>query len=207
MVFIDPKTRDRKENYQLLSSAVVPRPIAYVTSQNEDGVVNAAPHSSFNVITIDPPLISISVGRQNGKTVSDTGRNILKGKEFVVHMVDEGIVRQVNQSAAEYPSNVSEVKETGLTLTESQIVTVPSITEAKIRMECRLHQALAFGTEKEASCDLLIGEVLMLYIADDFYQDGKVIADGLGLNLVSHLGGNDYARITDTFTLQKPETK
>ncbi|MEB1807919.1 MAG: flavin reductase family protein [Bacillaceae bacterium] len=205
MVFIDPKDRSRKENYQLLSSAVIPRPIAFVTSQNEDGVVNAAPYSFFNVITAEPPLISISVGRRNGKTVKDTGRNILKGSEFVVHMVDEEIVQQMNQSAAEYPSNVSEVKETGLTLTDSQIVTVPSIKEAKIRMECKLHHAVALETEKEASCDLLIGEVVMFHIDDGFYKDGKVIAEGL--NLVGRLGGADYAHIKDTFTLQRPEMK
>ncbi|WP_216830964.1 flavin reductase family protein [Alkalihalobacterium elongatum] len=202
MIFIDPKSQSRKENYQILSSAVIPRPIAFVTSQNEEGVVNAAPFSFFNVITAEPPLISISVGRRNGETVKDTGRNILKGKEFVVHLVDEAIVDQMNQTSAEYPSNVSEVKETGLTLTESKVVRVPSIKEAKIRMECSLHQAIALGTEEEASCDLLIGEVVMFHLADDIFADGKVSANAS--QLVSRLGGAEYARLTDVFSLQRP---
>ncbi|WP_306301375.1 flavin reductase family protein [Thalassobacillus sp. C254] len=134
---IDAKNLSRKENYKLLISSILPRPIAFITTEGKDGTINAAPFSFFNVITAEPPLVGVSVGRKPDGSFKDTARNILEANnQFVIHIVDETLIEQVNQSAANYPANVSEVEETGLTLIKSEKVTVPVIKEAKVALEC-----------------------------------------------------------------------
>ncbi|WP_368731124.1 flavin reductase family protein, partial [Pseudomonas sp. 2995-1] len=95
MKSLDPKSLTKRENYHLLSTSIVPRPIAFVTSIGQGDVLNGAPFSFFNVVSAEPPLISISVGRKNGVS-KDTARNILENGEFVVHVTDEKNVSQVN---------------------------------------------------------------------------------------------------------------
>jgi len=126
MIKIDPKEKSGKDNYKLLSGSVIPRPIAFVTSQNKEGVVNAAPFSFFNVVTASPPLISVSVGRRDGETVKHTAQNIIENEEFVVHIVDESYMEDMNQTAGSYDKDVSEIEHTGLNLVGSQMVEVPN---------------------------------------------------------------------------------
>lgn len=202
MIAIDTKKQTQRDNYRLLSSTIIPRPIAFVTTQNEDGIINAAPFSFFNILTARPPMVSLSVGRRNSQTVKDTGRNILSSKEFVIHMVDASFIEQVNQSSAEYPSYISEVEQTHLTIAESKTVKVPGIKEAKVRLECQLRQVIPIGNDQEYSCDLFIGEVTMFHIANEIYKDGQVIAEKLAA--ISRLGGAEYASLGDIFSIERP---
>jgi flavin reductase (DIM6/NTAB) family NADH-FMN oxidoreductase RutF len=200
---IDPSKLTRSENYQLLIGSVLPRPIAFVTSINNEGVVNAAPFSFYNVITANPPLISISIGRKPNGVLKDTARNIIEGKEFVVHVVDNANVQLVNETSADFPPDVSEVAEVGFTLENSEKVNVASIKEAKIKLECKLSQALTLGgTEDEPSCDFIIGEVVNYRVEDDLYLEGKI--DTGKLEPVSRLGGTDYGRLGAMFSLPRP---
>jgi flavin reductase (DIM6/NTAB) family NADH-FMN oxidoreductase RutF len=203
MVYFDPEKQNRKENYKMLSGSVIPRPIAFVTSQNAEGVVNAAPFSFFNVVTAKPPLISICIGRRKGETSKDTAKNILENKQFVVHIVDPSYMEEMNQSAAEYPSHVSEVEETGLTTVESKRVKVPSIKEAKIRMECELFKSIPFGDDEEVTTDMIVGKVVMMYIEDEIYEDGKIIASKL--SPVGRLAGSNYTELGDIISLSRPK--
>ncbi|MER2141741.1 MAG: flavin reductase family protein, partial [Priestia megaterium] len=171
MKVVDPAVQSAKDNYHLLTGVVIPRPIAFITSQNDDGVVNAAPFSFFNVVAAEPPLIAVSVSRSEGQMTKDTAKNISASKEFVVHLVDESLVEQVNQAASSYPSSVSEVEETGLTLAPSKKVQVPGIQEASIRMECKLHQIVPLGTDEAYSSDLFIGEVVMFHISEEVIEN------------------------------------
>ena len=200
---IDPSKLTRTDNYQMLIGSVLPRPIAFVTSQNEEGIVNAAPFSFYNVITANPPLISISVGRKPDGSSKDTARNIIEGKEFVVHVVDESNVELVNETSADFPPDVSEVAEVGFTLEKSEKVNVASIKEAKVKLECKLSQALTLGgTEDEPSCDFIIGEVVNYRVEDDLYLEGKI--DAKKLAPVSRLGGSDYEKLGETFSIPRP---
>ncbi|WP_260471931.1 flavin reductase family protein [Bacillus salinus] len=189
----------------MLSSAVIPRPIALVTSESDEGIVNAAPFSFFNVLTSSPPLISISIGRRNGDIVKDTAKNILSKKEFVVHIIDETLVPQMNDTSYEYPSNISEVEQVGFTLIESKNIQVPAIGEAKVRLECILHESIPLGTAEQYNCDLIIGEVVMFHIDEDTHENGKVLAEKL--NTVGRLGRAEYARMKDVFSLPRPIKK
>ena len=203
MKSIDPKQLTERDNYKFLIGSIIPRPIAFVTSQSEEGVVNGAPFSFFNIVSSNPPMISVSVQRPSGR-VKDTARNIKAKKEFVVHIVDTDNVDKINETAANLPPEESEIMKAGLTLVESKIISVPGIKEAKIRFECVLEQALELGGEgDQPGCDLIIAKVVQFHIEETLYEDGRIDPHELGA--VSRLAGNDYAKIGDIFTIERPQ--
>ncbi|KLV15238.1 flavin reductase family protein [Niallia circulans] len=200
---IDPKTISERENYKFLIGSIIPRPIAFVTSLSEEGVLNGAPFSYFNIVSSNPPMISLSIQRSNGKP-KDTARNILNKREFVIHIVDEQNVDKINQTAASLAPSESEIELAGLTPIDSSAISVPGIKEAKIRMECVLEHSLELGgTEALPGCDFLIGRVVHYHIDSTLYENGRI--DPRGLAAVSRLAGNDYAKIGDMFTKVRPQ--
>lgn len=201
MITIDTALNTAKENYKLLIGTIIPRPIAFVTTLSENGTVNAAPFSYFNVVSSDPPLISVAVQRVAGKS-KDTARNILREKAFVVHIVDPENLHQVNQTAALLPPGESEVDLAGLTLIQSDAVKVPGIRESKIRMEVILEKGIPFGTDEETTVDLIIGRVVRFHIDESIYEDGRI--DPQGLQAMSRLAGINYAAIGEIIPLERP---
>ncbi|WP_042351952.1 flavin reductase family protein [Bacillus massiliigorillae] len=202
MISIDPNDLSERENYKFLIGSIIPRPIAFVTTVASDGTLNAAPFSFFNIVSSNPPLISISVQRKNGKR-KDTARNIVETKEFVVHVVDEAIVHQVNETAAMLPANESEIALTNLTVIPSTKVATPGIKEAKVRLECVLERVIELGGDHHNGCDLLIGKVVHYHIAEGLYNQGRIEHEGLGA--VSRLAGSNYAKIGEVFSIERPE--
>ena len=119
--------------YKLMLATVLPRPIAWVTSQDRNGLVNAAPFSMFNMVGEDPPLVMVSVNRENAQgRLKDTAANVLRSGEFVVHLPDEAIAAQMHACGEALAPHESEVARTGLTLRPSVHVAVPSIAEAPV---------------------------------------------------------------------------
>lgn len=196
-----PTELTKQENYRLLTSTVAPRPIAFITSISEEGVLNAAPFSYFNVISAEPPLLSVSIGRKQGQQ-KDTSRNILQVGEFVVHITDEDIVEAVNDSSMNLPPDESEVERINLSPTVSDVVGVPSIEETKVRFECKLEKHLVFE-EGESATDVIIGRIVKYHIAEDLYSDG--IVNTKKLKPVARLGGKEYAKLGKIFELERPE--
>ncbi|WP_145949372.1 flavin reductase family protein [Paenibacillus sp. Y412MC10] len=201
MISIDPKAQSERDNYKLLIGSIIPRPIAFVTTKSQDGVLNGAPFSYFNIVSSNPPMISLSIQRSGGG-LKDTARNIRDLQEFVVHIVDEQNVRQVNETAAKLPPDHSEIDIAGLTPVESTKVSVPGVVEAKIRMECVLEHALELGGKGSDGCDFIIGRIVQFHIQEDLYENGRI--DARRLAAVSRLAGNYYARIGDIFTIERP---
>ena len=200
---IDPVQLTERENYKFLIGSIIPRPIAFVTSLTEEGVVNAAPFSFFNIVSSNPPMISVSIQRKAGE-MKDTARNIKQQGQFVVHIVDTDNVEQVNETAANLPPHESEVTRAGLTLVESTNIAVPGVKEAKVRFECELETVLELGGgDNNAGCDLIIGKVLYYHIEETIYEDGKI--DPEKLAAISRLAGNDYAKIGEQFTIERPQ--
>ncbi|MEB8127432.1 flavin reductase family protein [Staphylococcus succinus] len=190
------------QNYKLLSGSIIPRPVAFVTSQNNNGVLNAAPFSFFNIVNNAPPMISISAQRAGGKR-KDTALNIEEVGEFVVHITDENNVENVNITAAQLKPEENELDHTKFTLVDSENITVPGIKEAKVRLECKLERIVEIGS-KDDGADLIIGEVVKYHIDEHIYfGDSKI--DALKLGPVARLAGNDYAKLGDTFTIERPE--
>ena len=199
---IDPKQISERENYKFLIGSIIPRQIAFVTSISEDGVVNAAPFSFFNIVSSNPPMISVSIQRKKGEP-KDTARNIRAKEQFVVHIVDTENVEQVNKAAANLPPDESEIAVAGLSLVKSEKIDVPGVKEAKVRLECVLEKALELGGDDEnAGCDLIVGKVVYYHIEESLYEDGRI--DPKGLGAISRLAGNDYAKIGEQFTIERP---
>ncbi|MBY6037813.1 flavin reductase family protein [Fictibacillus nanhaiensis] len=203
MKSIDPAALSVKENYKVLTGSIIPRPIAFVTTLSTEGVLNAAPFSYFNALTSDPPLIAISIGRKDG-VKKDTSRNAEALGEFVVHIPDETYIEAVNMTAANLGPEESEVELAQLTPVHSVKVKVPGIAEAKIRMECVVEEIKPLGgTKEKPATDLLIGRVVHYHIKDELYHEGRIDAEKL--RPVGRLAGTNYAKIGETFSLERPE--
>ena len=193
---IDPTANTAIDNYKLLTNLVVPRPIAWVTSQSAQGVVNLAPFSFFNAIGSNPLYLMISVGRNDDGSMKDTANNILASCEFVVNMVTEDVLAAMNISAADFPSDESELTAAGLHVAASLRVSVPRVTESQASMECKLHSQQALG-----AYTIFIGEVVMFHVADHLMGERMHVN---GFAPIGRLGSPSYyCRTTDRFNLAR----
>jgi flavin reductase (DIM6/NTAB) family NADH-FMN oxidoreductase RutF len=202
LLSIDPANNSERENYKFLIGSIIPRPIAFVTTMADEEIINGAPFSYFNIVSSNPPMISLSIQRSKG-IQKDTARNIIHTKEFVVHIVDEANVERINKTAASLPPNESEIELANLTLVDSVKISVPGVVESKIRMECTLEHSLELGGQDSPGCDLIIGKVVQFHIEDDIYEKGRI--DPVGLGAVSRLAGTNYAKIGEIFSMERPK--
>jgi len=201
LLSFNPKDNTERENYKLLIGSIIPRPIAFVTSEAADGTVNGAPYSYFNIVSSNPPLLSIAIQRKSGQ-LKDTARNILEKKEFVVHIVDELNVEKINETAASLPPTQSEIDAAKLQLIPSEVVSVPGVAESKVRMECVLEHSIELGEDGAIGVDLIIGKVVRFHIDEKIYDEGRINQKELAA--VSRLAGADYAKIGNVFSLDRP---
>ncbi len=190
---IDPKIR-----YKLLSATVTPRPIAWVSTLDEGGRTNAAPFSFFNAFGEDPAIVGFSILHRSPEDPKDTGRNIARSGQFVVNLVSDDNLEQMNVSAIEFGPDVDEFAVAGLTAVPSTMVRPPRIGESKVAFECRLMQTVKLGAMRT----LVLGEVLLMHV-----QDGLVIdrergwVDTRGLRLVGRTSAGSYVRTNEVIEL------
>ncbi|MEB6085698.1 flavin reductase family protein [Enterococcus casseliflavus] len=201
MHYLDPKDLTQRENYKLLIGSIIPRPVAVVSTQSTDGIVNIAPFSFFNIVSSEPVILSLAIQRKEGE-LKDTTRNLLATKEAVVHILDQTNVQEANKTAALLPADQSELTVSGFTTTTSKMIAVPGLKEASVRLETILHQHVPIKKDQQTTADLLLLEVVGYQIAEDVYQDGKI--DPRALQAVSRLAGNSYATIGEIFDIKRP---
>ena len=196
---LDPRTLEQISIYKLLISSVVPRPIAWVSSVDANGVRNLAPFSYFMAITDSPPTIAFSCSaRESGK--KDTLRNVEATREFVVNITDDDRAEAMNLSSGDFPPDVDEFAVSRLTPAPSAMVKAPRVAEAPINMECRLVQLLPVGTK----ATLVIGEVVQWHVRDDVYDAKTGRLDMERLRPVGRLCGNLYSHIHQIFEMKRP---
>ena len=198
---IDPKNLSRRDAHDLLVGAVVPRPIAWVSTVAENGAFNLAPFSFYAAMSCKPAVVGFGIGSKRNGQKKDTLRNIEATKEFVVCVVDETLAEEMNITATPYPPDVSEFKEAGLTPVKADLVKAPIVTESPIKLECRLLQILEFG-EFPDTHSFIIGEVLRIHVRDDLYVDGEIQMSKL--RAIARLGGELYCHTRDIFEMKKP---
>ena len=198
---IRPEVLSQKENYKLLIGSIIPRPIALVTTESDDNVLNIAPFSFFNVVSSDPPILSSAVQRVNGE-MKDTARNIIQNKEAVVHIVDTDNVRDANQTAAMLSHEESELERTNFETVDSVEVSVKGLKQSKVRFEAVLYDDIVIEKDGQPISDLLLLEVKYYHFDERIYDDGYINKEKL--KAVSRLAGNDYAEIGHTFTIERP---
>lgn len=197
---VDPAELDFRALHHLTAGALVPRPIVLISTIGENGVLNVAPFSTVTRPSVHPPLIGFEVSTRRDGQKKDTIINIEFSKDFVVSLVDEGMAVAMNQSSADYPGDVDEFKETGLTPLKAAIVKAPLVAEAPVSYECKLTQILEFGTAPRIS-DFVIGEVVMAHFREGLYINGDV--DSSKLHTIGRLGMDLYCRTTDRFTMKR----
>ncbi|AJP56133.1 flavin reductase domain-containing protein [Pandoraea vervacti] len=184
------------ERYKLMSSLIVPRPIALITTLSADGTVNAAPFSMFNMLGEDPPIVMVSINRHDDGALKDTAVNIARAGEFVVHLCDERIADKMHRCGARLPSDISELDAAGFTTAASVDIAPPRIAEAPVAFECTVWETLSSESRR-----IFIGRVLRLHA-----RDGLVDRDTCRIRLddyapVGRLGGGFYTTTRDRFTL------
>jgi flavin reductase (DIM6/NTAB) family NADH-FMN oxidoreductase RutF len=184
-MILDPRETPATDVYRFLISAVVPRPIALVSTRGADGGTNVAPFSYFNAIASDPPLVGVAVANRAGDP-KDTLRNVRETGEFVVNVVDTALLDAMVRTAGEWPREVSEFAPAGLTPLPSERVGAPYVAESPLQLECRLHREIPLGNSV-----LLVGEVVFARVRDAVLTEGRV--DPSKLLPVGRLGGELYA--------------
>lgn len=201
-MIIDPKEQDLRANYKLMIGSILPRPIAFVSTVDADGVTNLAPFSFFTGIGSLPPMICFApLRRFSDGQEKDTLRNIRATGEFVVNVVNEDIVERANDTAVEFAPEVSEFAEVGFTPAPCEAVVPPRVLESPINMECRLHQIVDVGPAAPGGGALVIGEVLRFHVADELLEDGRI--DTGALAPVGRLAGAEYATLGRRFSLER----
>ncbi len=197
---IDPSRTTAESMYQLLNSIVVPRPIAWVSTLDTQGVRNLAPFSYFNIVSSAPPILMVSINQRDGRP-KDTLANILTTREFVVNVVDEELAAQMNCTSGNYPPEVDEFQEAGLPPASSVKVQPPRVSAAPISLECELLQTLKFP---RSSYTTVFGEVVYIRIDDRVLNErGRVDAEKL--KPIGRLGGRGwYTTLGRLFEMVRP---
>lgn len=190
-----------REIYNLLIGLVAPRPIALVTSMDEEGRINAAPFSSYNYLCTDPPIVGTGVtNRPDEKwAAKDTARNIRRTGEYVINVVTEDLLEKMNICATDFPAGVNELEMAGFTTAQSALVKVPRIAEAHAALEC-----VEFTTMEIGRSRIILGRVVAMYVEDRFLVPAQ---DGAGpyikaeeLHAVGRMNGlGNYVRTRDAF--------
>jgi flavin reductase (DIM6/NTAB) family NADH-FMN oxidoreductase RutF len=185
------------ERYKLLLATVMPRPIAWITTRDMNGLVNAAPFSFFNAFGSDPPTVGIGIGSRAPGEPKDTRANIRGNEQFVVNLVPFSLAQQMRITAIAFPKGVEEPEEAGLALTASKRVVVPRISGAPVSMECLFMQEVVLG-----GFSLVLGRVLLVHVRDEAVIDAsRQYIDADRLDLIGRMEGGWYTRTTERFEM------
>lgn len=187
--------------YKLLTGLVIPRPIGWISTIDENGVNNLAPFSFFNVVGEDPPHVMFSTVRTGNKN-KDTLNNVLANKQFVVNLVTEDLVEQMNTTANIVDNSVDEFQLANLTPINSELIKPKRVAQAKAHFECEVVHHYFLEDHKNGGACVVIGKVLMMHVADD------ILLENYKINLtkyqpIARLAGANYSKLGETFTIKR----
>ncbi|MGE3690044.1 MAG: flavin reductase family protein [Novosphingobium sp.] len=187
--------------YKLMCSSITPRPIAWITSQNRQGIRNAAPFSFFNAMGSSPPLLAVGMMLRPDGSYKDSARNILETGEFVVNLVAEHDAVAMNLTSVDAPPHFDEIALAELSTKPGVAVAPPLIATAPVSMECRLAHDYQSG-----NAVVLIGEVIHFHIRDDLLEGERQRVDTPAMQLIARMHGAEwYSRSNDLFSLKRPK--
>ena len=196
----DMETLPPGDRYRILASLVTPRPIAWITTQDRDGHLNAAPFSFFNVFGSNPPIVAFAPGNKDRQTPKDTARNIRETQEFVVHMIDEPLGQIMVATSATLPHGESELGLHKLTTLPSEKISVPRISEAPVALECTEHSTIEIGSNR-----LIIGIVHFLHVRDGLMDEKGYLQPDQYHPLARMASPDWYSRTSDQFEIPRPD--
>jgi len=198
----DTATLTKKQAYKLMTGAIVPRPIAWVSTISDEGAHNLAPFSFFNGIAVMPPTLGFTVAyADDTRGYKDTYTNLMANGECVVNMVTESTAHAMNTTAKDFPYEVDEFVEAALTPLPSQVVKPPRVAESPIQFECKLDQVVTLKNDLGHS-DLMLCRILMIHVADAVYMGDHKI-DPAAYDVVGRMGGKEYVHTRDRFDMTR----
>lgn len=203
-MIITPKDYSPNAFYHLMTQTLIPRPIAWILSQNPNASYNLAPFSYFTPISASPPLLMVSVGKKSQLQEKDTRANILRDQICVVHIASTGQVDAVNESSKAFEFDVSEVDALNIQLAPWQDFSLPRVKACKVALGCNLHDEFSITDSDQ---HLLILKIEQLFIEDDLAQydeQGRIFIDADKLDPLARLGGNQYASLQSPFERKRP---
>lgn len=195
----DFRALSARDRYKLMIGAIVPRPIALVTTVDGAGRINAAPFSFFNCLSSDPPIIALGVENHPDLRFKDTAANIRETEVFTVNIVSHAMAEAMHVTAVKFPPHVDEIDEAGLTAMPGVAVASPWIAESPAAFECRRHITLSLGRSRE----IILGEILHAHFASDAV-DERLHVDPVVLDAIARLGGDTCCTIRDRFEMDTP---
>jgi flavin reductase (DIM6/NTAB) family NADH-FMN oxidoreductase RutF len=200
-MLFDFSTISLTDQYKLLVSTVVPRPIAWVVTLDQDGRLNAAPYSFFNVLSSNPPVVCIGIGGRKPGDIKDTGNNIRTTGQFVVNLVSAATAEAMNITAIDFGPEVNEIAEAGLTTLPSHHVKPPRIAESPVALECERLQIVELNSDRA----IVMGRVLAIHVRDDAVLDPeRCYIDTPALDLIGRLhGAGWYTKTTERFEMKR----
>lgn len=207
MLTLQTKDLSPQQTQMFLQYAVAPRPIAFVSTVDEEGNVNLSPFSFFNLFSSNPPILVFSPARRvRDNTTKHTLDNVMKVKECTINIVNYNMVHQTSLSSTEYPKGVNEFTKAGFTELKSDFVKPPRVKESPVQFECIVRDVIALA-ETPGAGNLVLAEVVAMHISEDVLAaDGKI--DQVKMDHVARLGGDWYSRVTadSLFQVAKPLT-
>jgi flavin reductase (DIM6/NTAB) family NADH-FMN oxidoreductase RutF len=193
MITIDPHTTPQKDLHQFILGTVAPRPIAFVSTMDENGLPNLAPYSFFNAFSSNPPIVVFSSNRRGSdNTTKDTLHNIQATGECVINAVNYAMVRQMAVASVDFPADVNEFEKTGLTQVPSDMVKPFRVAESPAHMECKVKDIITLG-DKGGAGHLIICEVVRMHISEQVLTDRNRI-DPDKMDLMGRMGRAYYVR-------------
>jgi flavin reductase (DIM6/NTAB) family NADH-FMN oxidoreductase RutF len=206
MISIDPKDISSAKLQGYLQSAVGPRPIAFASTIDKNGVPNLSPFSFFNIFSANPPILIFSPARRvRDNTIKHTLINAEATREVVINVVNFDIVQQTSLSSSEYPDGVNEFVKAGFTAIPSEMVKPYRVAQSPVQFECKVNEIISLGTQGGAG-NLVICEILKMHISESVLDENGNI-DPFKIDLVSRMGGNWYSRANQgLFEVAKPIT-
>ena len=207
MLTLDPKELEIPQLHRYLLGAIGPRPIAFASTIDENGIANLSPFSFFNVFSANPPIMIFSPAR-SGRTgaTKNTLDNVKDVKEVVINVVNHDIVQQMSLASSPYDSDIDEFVKAGLTPISSDLIKPFRVKESPVQFECKVNDIVELGQNGGAG-NLVICEVVKIHINEAVLDDNGMI-DQHKIDLVSRMGGNWYCRAdkNSMFEIQKPIT-
>ncbi len=203
-MYVDLDELPKGDVYRLMIQTIVPRPVAWVLSDNGNGNHNLAPFSYFTGVTSDPPVLMLSIGKKRDGTRKDTWVNIESREDFVVHIADADLAPQVTATAAGLAWGESELNLVGLDTIPFEGCRLPRLADAKIAFACRRHCIVEIG---HAPQGVVFGEIVRAYLDDDLatVEDAEIRIDALRLNPLARLGASDYGVLGEVRTIDRSD--
>lgn len=200
-MYLDIDEIDALQCYQAAVAAIVPRPIAWVSSRSASGILNLAPYSFFSVASCNPLILSVTQIKPRNLKDKDTLTNLRETGECVVNIVNEEAAQAMNASCANFPANVDEFAQLGIEQIDSVKVAVPGVAISPVRFECKLQQIISIS-EKAMGGSIMLLKVVAIHSNDNCTKEMRIQTKAL--QAIGKMGGDSYSKTTDSFELARP---